>query len=868
MADPIAGTDLTEGWFQVAALADIDAAHIDAADIDVADIDVADIDVADIDTSDRGAGAQGTDRHLLQVDSWRLLVLKRDGRWLVMENRCPHRGGPIGAGTIVDQLIQCPWHGLRFEIATGRCIESDDCLTTFETRTDASHLWARLAEKGKLAAKGKLAEPTSDAPQDAVTLWTVRYGRPGHVGRFVDLDGRTFRRGEAVWIASHRGQELGEVLTTAQNAADGSRPSSVVLRPASAEEINQATVSADVGEDWLRRCVESTESLGVEVTILDAERLADGQTIVVYFVGEASAKLGPLAVKLSDRDGQVRFEPWAANATAADEMKLAEEALVDPDETREERWKRQSDALRAGLADALQGTSPLDRRASWLLEFHGVYRQRKTATSQTTMMLRLRSSGGRFRLPQIRRVLEIAARYSGSLRLTARQGMQLHGMPLESVLQIQTELQEAWLGTFAACGDTVRSIVACPMSAPRNSSRGKSQQIARELGTLLLPSTNAHAELFHQSSRSASAAEPILGPSYLPHKLKVGVGIRAENCVDVFAHDLGLVLADDGVSVDLFVGGRRPEEVADDDSIDDIGGRLAWSLGRVPTARALESVCAIVEWYRDHGNRTDRKQARLRHAVQATGLDALTAVLRDRLARDWMATDSCHLGNAVDHLGWSRSAAEDWALGLPILAGRLDGTVWPAFLADVAGVNGGISARVTPQQDLLLVGIRDIDRKKIEALLHEHPITQADEQSRWRRLAMTCPSLPTCSLGVGESERALPGWLEQIEAAVGRNSSGLQIAVAGCPNSCSRTWLAEIGLVATSSTEYEVWVGGTPNRNRMAERLITCIDQGEVVSRLLALYNHYSSRSQPGESFGDYCRRVGVAVLRSSIHDQ
>jgi len=37
-------------------------------------------------------------------------------------NRCPHKGGPIGEGLVVDGIVTCPWHGSQFEIATGECV--------------------------------------------------------------------------------------------------------------------------------------------------------------------------------------------------------------------------------------------------------------------------------------------------------------------------------------------------------------------------------------------------------------------------------------------------------------------------------------------------------------------------------------------------------------------------------------------------------------------------------------------------------------------------------------------------------------------------------------------------------------------------
>ena len=45
----------------------------------------------------------------------------RDGRIYALENRCPHRGGPLADGVVGDGMVICPLHGWKFELASGRC---------------------------------------------------------------------------------------------------------------------------------------------------------------------------------------------------------------------------------------------------------------------------------------------------------------------------------------------------------------------------------------------------------------------------------------------------------------------------------------------------------------------------------------------------------------------------------------------------------------------------------------------------------------------------------------------------------------------------------------------------------------------------
>jgi len=45
----------------------------------------------------------------------------REGGLYALDNQCPHRGGALADGLVVDDMVICPLHARRFELATGRC---------------------------------------------------------------------------------------------------------------------------------------------------------------------------------------------------------------------------------------------------------------------------------------------------------------------------------------------------------------------------------------------------------------------------------------------------------------------------------------------------------------------------------------------------------------------------------------------------------------------------------------------------------------------------------------------------------------------------------------------------------------------------
>ena len=49
-----------------------------------------------------------------------LIVRQDDGGFKAFYNVCPHRGGPLGEGTLDGNVVTCPWHGWRFDVCTGQ----------------------------------------------------------------------------------------------------------------------------------------------------------------------------------------------------------------------------------------------------------------------------------------------------------------------------------------------------------------------------------------------------------------------------------------------------------------------------------------------------------------------------------------------------------------------------------------------------------------------------------------------------------------------------------------------------------------------------------------------------------------------------
>lgn len=77
-----------------------------------------------------------------------IALLRHEGRYAALDNRCPHMGGPLGQGAIEYGKLVCPWHGREFDPFTGECettTEKVDCFTV-EARDDGVYVGLQESE--------------------------------------------------------------------------------------------------------------------------------------------------------------------------------------------------------------------------------------------------------------------------------------------------------------------------------------------------------------------------------------------------------------------------------------------------------------------------------------------------------------------------------------------------------------------------------------------------------------------------------------------------------------------------------------------------------------------------------------------------
>jgi sulfite reductase (ferredoxin) len=130
---------------------------------------------------------------------------------------------------------------------------------------------------------------------------------------------------------------------------------------------------------------------------------------------------------------------------------------------------------------------------------------------------------------------------------------------------------------------------------------------------------------------------------------------------------------------------------------------------------------------------------------------------------------------------------------------------------------------------------------------------------------MACPALPTCGLAVTESERAIPEMLERIRTlldSVDLQNEHFVVRMTGCPNGCARPYMAELGFVGSAPETYQVWLGGSPAQTRLAQAYTDRMSVHELETFFEPMFVFFKEKRQAGESFGDFCDRIGFDAIR------
>ena len=528
-----------------------------------------------------------------------------------------------------------------------------------------------------------------------------------------------------------------------------------------------------------------------------------------------------------------------------------------------EQMKKDDDGLnvRARIesvyaAGGFESIDPADLRGR--MRWWGLYTQRRPGIDggktgvlepheldDEYFMLRVRIEGGQLTTEQLRVVGEISTTYArGSADITDRQNVQLHWVRIEDVPAIWERLEAVGLTTAEACGDTPRTILGSPVAGIAADEIVDGTPAIEEIRRRFVPD-----QQFTNLPRKFKAA--ISGS---PHQ-DVAHEINDVSFVGVVGHD-------GRPGFDLWVGGGLSTNPM-----------LAQRLGAfVPLEDVPDVWAGVVGIFRDYGYRRLRNRARLKFLVADWGPERFRQVLQDeylhRTLDDGPAPPPPPTGRR-DHLGVHPQRDGRFYVGFAPRVGRVTGEKLVA-VADLAAAAGSSRVRTTVEQKMVIL---DVPAGKVDELVRG--LEALDLQvtpTTFRRGTMACTGIEFCKLAIVETKQRGADLVDELEKRLPDFDQPLSVHLNGCPNSCARIQVADIGLKGSLVTDgdgkqvegYQVHLGGglglQAGFGRKSRGLkVTADELPDYVERVV---RRYDGQRADGESFAAWVARAEEGDLQ------
>lgn len=538
-----------------------------------------------------------------------------------------------------------------------------------------------------------------------------------------------------------------------------------------------------------------------------------------------------------DPDGyQTGYQEWEARLWQALNVDKVEGLPEEPPPITNEDIKIESNYLRGTIAEGLEDTSTgaISAADQQLTKFHGTYMQddrdlrdeRKAQGLEPaySFMIRCRLPGGVATPSQWLQMDALSsAQGNETMKLTTRQTFQFHGVIKSKLRPAMRAINQALMTTIAACGDVNRNVMCS--SLPTKSAYHKDvHAISQKISDHLLPSTTAYHEIWLKDTETGEKTlvagdavkdyEPLYGPTYLPRKFKISIGIPPHNDTDVYAHDIGLIAIKDKSTdrlsgFNVLAGGGMGVTHNNKKTYP----RTGWMMGYV-SAEKVHLVCEKIMFVqRDNGDRKNRKHARLKYTMDDMGNEVFKSKVQellDPLDIKFEAPKPFRFDGNIDVFGWQKDETGLNHFTFFIENGRVEDTAdFPMRegIREIAKIHKG-EFRLTGNQHLILSNVSDAAKPEIAALMKKYKLDNT-QFSGMRQSSSACVAFPTCGLAMAESERYLPELITKLEGCLeenGLSQDSIVMRMTGCPNGCARPWVAEAAFVGKAYGAYSKYI--------------------------------------------------------------
>mgnify|MGYP001195076240 FL=1 len=552
--------------------------------------------------------------------------------------------------------------------------------------------------------------------------------------------------------------------------------------------------------------------------------------------------------------------------------------------------KEQSNGLRGTIKQELHDLelNKFTKDNEQVLKFHGIYQQddrdkRKELIKQKkdrlySFMIRTKNPGGGNISPDQWEILdEISTNWAnGTLRITTRECFQFHGIGKKNLWNAVNAMNSKLISSYGACGDINRNTVASPISDLRSSYYYDASYLATEIDKATLAKSKGYYEIWVDDEKYTTninqkkiEKDDLYGENYLPRKFKIGVGHQSDNSIDVYTQDIGIIpiFSKDNelIGFNILVGGGLGSHHNQAQTFP----RLADELGMCKNEdHVIKVVRAILMVQRNHGCRTNRKRARMKYLLEEWGVDKFRKEVERFLDFKLDKFIKFSIKEIDDFYGWHQQPDKNkFFCGIFIENGRIGDTKKIKLKTGLKEIikKFNIETRLTATQDLILVNIDKNDVDVIKELFEKYNIDTHEKYSSIKKMSMACPALPTCSLAVAEAERYLPKLLEQLEN-MGYGNEDIKIRMSGCPNSCSRPPVSELGLIGATLGKYNIYLGGDHLGTRLNKLFMELVEDEELPKVISKLIDYWKdNRDSEIQRFGDFYNCQNFDNLKKNI---
>ena len=512
---------------------------------------------------------------------------------------------------------------------------------------------------------------------------------------------------------------------------------------------------------------------------------------------------------------------------------------------REELWKYQQNPL--DIWDRLIAHADEDRPPAvddiFRFKFHGLF---YVAPAQNSFMLRLRVPGGVLSAHQLRGLAEMAEEWgSGRTDITTRANLQIREFQPKDIVRVLNKIHSLGLTSRGSGADNIRNITASPITGIDPSELCNVAPLADALHNYILNSRDLYG---------------------LPRKFNVAFDSGGAISVVADTNDIGFVATRVGEGHNVLAGVYFRVLLCG------ITGHKQFATDCGLLLRSEQTVAvaaAMIRVFAEHGDRTDRKKARLKYLVDRWGVERFIAEAEKRLSFPLLRFpgEDCEPRNPIDRAGHigihpQRQAGLHY-VGVSVPVGQLPVAQMRA-LADVADKFGNGDLRLTVWQNLLIPNIPT--GRLDEALAFIRSADLDYTAGAVMRGTVACTGNRGCRFAATDTKSHAVALARQLDSLFPIEQP-VNLHVTGCPHSCAQHYVGDIGLLGTKvggAEGYQVVVGGGSDQDcGLARELIPAIPFDDLVPAMERLFSTYCERRQSKESFLNFSRRHSIAELQS-----